>query len=170
MLVAELLAVNGGSLPVEDFGDRVNGLRVERGWSQTHLSEATGINQSTISKLERGTVLPTREQAELMATAFGVRPGWMLYGDGSPHLGETDAEREAAAFNAGRLSAYQDLAAYASERAGWYLGKPAGQGSDPSAGSDANAEANAILDDVNRLAGDLLSGAPKRAGSVKKRA
>ena len=36
------------------MGERVRGLRVQKGWTQPELAEASGIDQSTISKIENG--------------------------------------------------------------------------------------------------------------------
>jgi len=46
-------------------------LRLERGWKQTDLARISGIKQERISLLERG-MLPTGEEAELLARTFGI--------------------------------------------------------------------------------------------------
>lgn len=53
------------------FGKRIAELRNERHWSQAHLTALTGIQQSEISRIERGAANPTLTTAAKMAKAFG---------------------------------------------------------------------------------------------------
>jgi transcriptional regulator with XRE-family HTH domain len=50
-MIAELENMSGGLVEMT-LGDRVKRLREARGWSQLRLSEATGINNSVISRIE----------------------------------------------------------------------------------------------------------------------
>ncbi|HEX7154411.1 MAG TPA: helix-turn-helix transcriptional regulator [Thermoanaerobaculia bacterium] len=42
----------------ELFGERLRELRKKRGMTQVMLAEATGVKQSHVSSMERGTLLP----------------------------------------------------------------------------------------------------------------
>lgn len=53
------------------FGKRLSALRNEKHWSQAYVSEITGIQQSEISRIERGSANPTLSTAIKMANAFG---------------------------------------------------------------------------------------------------
>lgn len=53
------------------FGKRLVELRNERHWSQAHLSALTGIQQSEISRIERGAANPTLTTVAKMAESFG---------------------------------------------------------------------------------------------------
>lgn len=46
--------------------------RKVRGWTQKTLAEKTGLGQSTISEIEKGTHIPSLEDAFLLAEIFGV--------------------------------------------------------------------------------------------------
>jgi transcriptional regulator with XRE-family HTH domain len=45
---------------------------VLRGWTTRDLSEASGVSQATVSKVERGAVAPRPETARLLAEALGL--------------------------------------------------------------------------------------------------
>ena len=53
------------------FGRQLATLRNERHWSQAHVAELTGMQQSEISRIERGAANPTVATASKMAKAFG---------------------------------------------------------------------------------------------------
>jgi len=56
-----------------NLGDRVRVLRQQRGWSQSRLSQESGIPQPTIWRLERGLIKePKLGQLKLLAKAFGI--------------------------------------------------------------------------------------------------
>ncbi len=55
------------------MGQRIQNLRVARAWSQEELSEASGLGQTTISRLERGvTAKPTLADLQSIARALKV--------------------------------------------------------------------------------------------------
>lgn len=76
--------------------DRVRALRHESGLSQIDFSQALGISQRKISRLENGQALD-RKTAEIMSKKFGVSLEWIFYGRGEPPsglLGNKDRDDE----------------------------------------------------------------------------
>jgi transcriptional regulator with XRE-family HTH domain len=70
--------------PVQDsLAARLKLARTRRGLTQTQLAEASGLNQSDISKLELGDSLRTSAIAKL-ARALGVRAAWLEDGGDEP--------------------------------------------------------------------------------------
>ena len=55
------------------FADAVRKARAEAGISQTQLAELTGIDQSDISKIERGVANPSVSTLQRIAKALGGR-------------------------------------------------------------------------------------------------
>ena len=64
------------------LGDRIRERRKAKGWSQSQLSEESGISQQMLSKLERGVAFGTTEIVSL-ACALKVIPRWLESGEGS---------------------------------------------------------------------------------------
>ncbi|MDQ1438349.1 MAG: hypothetical protein QOK43_1978 [Acidimicrobiaceae bacterium] len=64
------------------FGAAVRTLRQERGWTQDDLADASGLQPTYLSDLERGTRSPGMTTQQRLATAFGVKV-WYLF-----HLAE----------------------------------------------------------------------------------
>jgi transcriptional regulator with XRE-family HTH domain len=54
------------------MASRIRELREKRGWTQTDLAEQAGLQQSTVSKLERRPGLGDRATFEKIAAALGV--------------------------------------------------------------------------------------------------
>ena len=55
-----------------NIGLRIIQLRVEKGWNQSELADALGIDQSTVSKIERGVSKANMETLSKIAKVFGV--------------------------------------------------------------------------------------------------
>lgn len=85
--------------PGADFAEELRALRAELGWDTVFLAELSGLDHSTISKLEKGTRYPTAltlgllaqaldlhgaEAGRLYAAAGHVPPGWSICKDRSP--------------------------------------------------------------------------------------
>ena len=62
----------GSATPSMPVGARVRGARQFRAWSQARLARAVGIDQSSISRIERGTMVPSLEDLEAMSQALDV--------------------------------------------------------------------------------------------------
>ena len=52
------------------IGRRIHALRIERGWTQTHLAALAGFSQPHIAKLEAGRAMPKIETLTRLADAF----------------------------------------------------------------------------------------------------
>lgn len=66
---------------MDTLAKRLRFLRKERGLSQDELAELSGVEQSLISKLERGVIQRTTSLVAL-ANALRCRPTWLDSGDG----------------------------------------------------------------------------------------
>jgi len=56
--------------------------RKKRGLDQAGLAKASGLNQATVSRLERGAIKrPTPETIEKLETALGLKPGRLAFGE-----------------------------------------------------------------------------------------
>ncbi|MGH2625623.1 MAG: helix-turn-helix domain-containing protein [Anaerolineales bacterium] len=61
--------------PVTPITLRIRALRERRGWSQAELARRSGVNQGTISRVERGeTRTLALHNLERLAKALGVSP------------------------------------------------------------------------------------------------
>ena len=78
------------------IGLRIRRLRQERGLTQQALERATGLNRRYISRVERGTTLPSLKNVEKFAAALDVPMYQLFYSAGpsppapEPNPGETD--------------------------------------------------------------------------------
>jgi transcriptional regulator with XRE-family HTH domain len=68
---------------MQTIGDRVREARDRKLWTQRELSEATGIMEATISRIENGKYQrrPYRETLEALADALGVSVAWLVFGE-----------------------------------------------------------------------------------------
>ena len=60
------------------FAQRLKDERVAKDWSQTELAEASGVNVTFISELERGRKEASLATIERLAAALDVTPAAML--------------------------------------------------------------------------------------------
>jgi len=58
----------------EDWAPTITLLRALRGWSQTQLAEASGVDKSQISRYEQGREVPSPRTQERLAAAVGLPP------------------------------------------------------------------------------------------------
>lgn len=91
----------------------VRKLRLQRGWSQEHLAEVTGISVRTIQRIERGSK-PGLESAKSLASVFEVDIS--IFNSGEMVMNEQldlqNDEREAINFVKGIKGFYEHLAIY----------------------------------------------------------
>lgn len=74
------------------FGTSLRRLRIERGWSQEHLSALTGVCLTTISTAETGRRGVCLYTAVTLARALGSGVDAMLSGEGPNAHAECDAK------------------------------------------------------------------------------
>lgn len=82
---------------METLGDRVRMARDRKLWTQRDLSEATGITEATISRIETGKYhrRPFRGTLEAIAEALDVSPVWLVFGE-TEGEGKAPARRDRA--------------------------------------------------------------------------
>lgn len=68
------LLFEGGS---SELRERIKRVRLVRRWDQPTLAERSGLNQSTISRIEAGRAAPTEVQIEAIAGAVGYSPAFL---------------------------------------------------------------------------------------------
>jgi len=75
-------------------GQRLKTLRIEKGLNQAGLGKLLGLDQGTVSKMERGENEPTAKTLRLFREIFGVTIDWILTGEGTKHPLPMDTEEE----------------------------------------------------------------------------
>jgi len=67
---------------MQTLGERVRAARDRKLWTQRDLSEATGIMEATISRIENGKYRrrPYRETLETLAETLDVSVTWLVFG------------------------------------------------------------------------------------------
>ena len=70
------------------LGQRLKWARTRRGksWTQTTLGRVLGVTRYTIGRYEDDGYIPPNDQIEALSSTLGVRPIWLLYGDGPPFV------------------------------------------------------------------------------------
>jgi transcriptional regulator with XRE-family HTH domain len=74
----------------EIVGRRIAQRRQQLGMTQTDLAQRCGVNAITVSKWERGVVLPSRKMAALEGVLLAPAT-WILTGEFSLHMGAAQA-------------------------------------------------------------------------------
>lgn len=69
---------------MKDILKTITEYRIERGWTEYHLSERSELPQSTISSWYRKGTVPTLASLEKICTAFGVTLSQILAENGDP--------------------------------------------------------------------------------------
>lgn len=62
----------------ETWGGKVVARREELGITQAQLAELCGVKQQTISKIERGEIVPLDSLKQTIAASLGTSP-WLLF-------------------------------------------------------------------------------------------
>lgn len=75
-------------------GKRIKSLRTEKGLKQCELGKMLGLDQGTVSKMERGENDPTARTLIMLRDIFGVTIDWILTGQGTKHHLPQDTEEE----------------------------------------------------------------------------
>jgi transcriptional regulator with XRE-family HTH domain len=75
-------------------GSRIKSLRIEKGLNQGELGKMLGLDQGTVSKMERGENDPTAKTLRLLRKIFGVTIDWILTGQGLKQPLPLDIEDE----------------------------------------------------------------------------
>jgi transcriptional regulator with XRE-family HTH domain len=75
-------------------GSRVKSLRLDKGLSQGEMGKLLGLDQGTVSKMERGENEPTAKTLRLLREIFDVTTDWILTGEGTKHPLPLDTEEE----------------------------------------------------------------------------
>lgn len=75
------------------IGVRLRQARNQADITQHQLALRIGCQDQEISRYERGAIEPRTERVQQLATALGVSPGWLLFGE----FTAVPAEPEAAA-------------------------------------------------------------------------
>jgi transcriptional regulator with XRE-family HTH domain len=65
-------------LTKQEFGNRLYKLMMAKGWRQSDLARQAGLNRDSISTYIRGTSLPTPQNLQELARAFGMKPEELL--------------------------------------------------------------------------------------------
>lgn len=55
--------------------------REKKKWTITQLADASGVNKSTVSRLERGETRPMEDTAAQLEHALGLERGTLKFGD-----------------------------------------------------------------------------------------
>ena len=80
---------------LQEIGTRIRTLRQQIGLSQDDLAHLAGYtSRSSINKIEKGLVDLPQSKISLIASALGVSPTYLLYGDKYPQQNTTPTESE----------------------------------------------------------------------------
>ena len=74
----------GRPVGVGSLGQRIAGLRVERGWTQQQLADRLGISRGAVSHLETDLNTPGERTVALLAGLFRMEPHEMVGGTSYP--------------------------------------------------------------------------------------
>jgi transcriptional regulator with XRE-family HTH domain len=100
-----------GSRTTEEVRERIRALRIERRLTQAELCELAGISIDAVTRIERGSRVPTLETLEKLAAAFHVRLIDLLGQAAEQQISTTPAVRRIATRLQRQPAAIQDLAA-----------------------------------------------------------
>ena len=72
----------------KEYNERIQAMRLARGWSLRALAEKLDLSHNTIVKWERNpdgseglAAKPSRANMLKLANVFNVEPGWLMFGD-----------------------------------------------------------------------------------------
>jgi len=93
-------------------GERLTRLLADLGITQADAAQRIGVTGATISRICSGAGEMTARVAERLGAALGVRPCWLLFGEGDREPTPGDA------YLAGMAAAYREIARVAASLAG----------------------------------------------------
>lgn len=70
----------------ENFAKRIRKARIDAGYTQTQITEITGISQSQLTKFETGRLEPNLETLGTLAQFYNVSVNWLLGVDIQPNI------------------------------------------------------------------------------------
>lgn len=68
------------------LGQRINELRIARGWNQVQLAEKLSITKQTVSNWENDNIQPSIEMLIRLSTLFNVSTDYLLGLDNTNHI------------------------------------------------------------------------------------
>ncbi|HEX2916313.1 MAG TPA: helix-turn-helix transcriptional regulator [Chloroflexia bacterium] len=86
-----------------NLAKRLQYLRKLRGWSQSQLAEVSGVDISTIQKLEIGISSGREITRQKLAGALGTNVAYLVYGEGEPNLTPLFDDKFSSSSSAGRM-------------------------------------------------------------------
>lgn len=87
----------------KDFGERIRNYRIKKGLSQENLATALGKNKATISRYEKGEVLPNVKDISIICEEFGIYEA-DLYGNNTNRTMQHNKSKNP--FNTDKLYVY----------------------------------------------------------------
>ena len=78
---------------MKDILSAITTYRVERGWSEYHLAEHSGLPQSTISSWYRKNMIPSIPSLEKICNAFGITLS-QLFSENNDPISLTPSQRK----------------------------------------------------------------------------
>lgn len=90
------------------FGEKLQGMRKARGWTQEELAGRIGVSRQALSKWEQNTAMPDTENVLQISKLFGVSTDYLLYDEY-----ESDNDIPAVRQNADSMSKIYTVRLYA---------------------------------------------------------
>lgn len=76
-----------------DFGRRLYSAMIKKGWQQSDLANASGMQRANVSNYVRGQSMPTPQNLKKLADALGIDPDLLL-----PNMAESAIDQDAPSF------------------------------------------------------------------------
>ncbi|MEO1513672.1 MAG: helix-turn-helix domain-containing protein [Bacteroidota bacterium] len=74
------------------FGDKLRSVRKQLGLSQGDFANMLSINQSSVSKMERGSIEIPIKLIDEIFSRFQIEPRWFFFGDVAPNTTDANAQ------------------------------------------------------------------------------
>lgn len=76
--VVDTASLNNRESIKAEFAKRLYSAIMEKGWTQSELARASGLNRDAVSTYVRGKSMPSPQALEAMASALGFKPEQIL--------------------------------------------------------------------------------------------